>query len=144
MVGNPIWELFKYFELTEVMRQKDDLNFAVALNNLGMGNLTDDNIKIFKSRVSFLANIPHEAIHLFVTNQEVDHFNNIKLNSIDSTGYESIANDTLSGKVPQAQIENYLKNVKNFKISDTYGLSSSLLLKKDIKYMLTTNIKMDW
>lgn len=140
LIGNPLWELFKYFELTEVMRQKDDLDFAVALNNLGEGTLTDNDVKMFKSRVLSPANIPQEAIHLFVTNNEVDHFNNIKLNSIHSTGYESIAHDTISGKLPQSQIEFYLKAVKIFKISDTYGLPSSLLLKKDIKYMLTTNI----
>jgi len=34
VVGNPIWEAFKSYELTEIMRQKDDRTFAEALNRL--------------------------------------------------------------------------------------------------------------
>lgn len=88
--------MFRYFELTEVMHQKDDLSFAVALNNLDIGTLTDNDIKMFMSRINSITNVPHEAIHLFVTNQEVDHFNNIKLNSIDSNRLLSVLNRLLS------------------------------------------------
>ncbi len=38
------------FELTEIMRQKDDLKFAEALGRLALGILTEDDINVFRSR----------------------------------------------------------------------------------------------
>ena len=32
------------------MTQKDDLTFAIALNNVAVGKLTDDEVKMLKSR----------------------------------------------------------------------------------------------
>lgn len=46
-----LWRLFKFFELTQVMRQKDEADFINALNNLAAGSLTKENIALFKSRV---------------------------------------------------------------------------------------------
>ncbi|CAF1555755.1 unnamed protein product, partial [Rotaria sordida] len=34
LVDNPLWSLFELFELTEIMRQKDDKTFAIALSNI--------------------------------------------------------------------------------------------------------------
>lgn len=45
-----LWENFQYFELTEVMRQKDDVEFVNALNHLVIGKMTDTDIKLLKSR----------------------------------------------------------------------------------------------
>lgn len=139
LIGNPLWELFKYYELTEIMRQKDDLVFAKALNNLGEGCLTQNDITMFQSRVREISEVPSDAIHLFVTNEEVEHYNNIKINSVKSIGYASIAIDTVSGNISLKQKENILKNLKDIKSSETYGLSSDLLLKVGLKFMLTTN-----
>ena len=41
LVGPYLWEKFSFVELTEIMRQKDDQKFAVALNNFANCTLTE-------------------------------------------------------------------------------------------------------
>lgn len=50
LVGNYLWQNFELFELFEIMRQKDDLTFAEALGRLAIGELTEEDIKMFKKR----------------------------------------------------------------------------------------------
>ena len=47
---NGIWNRFKYFELVEIMRQKDDAPFAVALTKMAFGDMQPENIILVKSR----------------------------------------------------------------------------------------------
>ena len=45
-----LWqENFKIFELTEIMRQKDDKKFAEILNRLRLGDQNKDDIKVLKT-----------------------------------------------------------------------------------------------
>ncbi|XP_011313417.1 uncharacterized protein [Fopius arisanus] len=45
-----LWEEFQFFELTEVMRQKNDKIFVNALNNLASGTMTADDIALIRTR----------------------------------------------------------------------------------------------
>ena len=38
-------------ELTEIMRQKDNVLFAQALNNLAQNSITDADIDLFRNRI---------------------------------------------------------------------------------------------
>lgn len=67
------WADFEYSELTKVMRQ-DNVEFIGALNNLSMGTMTESDINLIKSRCNLKA-VPHDAIHLFFTNKDVDAYN---------------------------------------------------------------------
>lgn len=59
------------FHLTEIMRQKDDKAFAIALNHLAQGLLTAEEITLFQSReISRGLIIPKSAIHLFYANDD--------------------------------------------------------------------------
>ena len=85
LVGSYLWEKFSFVELTEIMRQKDDKNFAVALNNFANCSLTNDDIDLFKSRQigkESLSKIPSKAIHLFSTNACVNVHNESVLNAL--------------------------------------------------------------
>ena len=44
-----LWEKLSFVELTEIMRQKDDQKFAVALNNFANYTLTPKRIMVFYS-----------------------------------------------------------------------------------------------
>ena len=44
-------EYFSIFELTEIMRQKDDKYFAQLLNRLREGKQTQDEVTVLKSRI---------------------------------------------------------------------------------------------
>jgi len=58
VVGNPIWEACESYELTEIMRQKDDKTFAEALNRLSRGQMTPEDIALFQSRETSKVGFP--------------------------------------------------------------------------------------
>ena len=45
------WHVFKMVELTQIMRQKDDLAFTQLLNRVCTASHTDDDVKCIQSRV---------------------------------------------------------------------------------------------
>ena len=45
----PRWDLFSYFELNKVMRQKEDLVFAERLTRFGRGDSTKEDVIFFES-----------------------------------------------------------------------------------------------
>ena len=76
-----IWnEYFTLFELTEIMRQKDDKEFAELLNRLREGNHTQNDIEVLKERILKIRtgqeNYPINITHLFSTNAQVNNHNN--------------------------------------------------------------------
>ncbi|CAH1100915.1 unnamed protein product [Psylliodes chrysocephalus] len=83
-----LWQLFKYFELVEVIRQKDDVPFAKALNNLAEYRMSAEDISLSRDftaiqqatsstvvappqQNSSSSIIPRDAIRLFRTNASV-------------------------------------------------------------------------
>ena len=76
-----IWnEYFTLFELTEIMRQKDDKEFAELLNRLREGNHAQNDIEVLKERILKIRpgqeNYPINMTHLFSTNAQVNNHNN--------------------------------------------------------------------
>jgi len=70
-----LWqEYFTMYELTEIMRQKDDQEFAQLLNRLREGNQTADDLAQLRNKVirSDNPNYPFTAPHMFRTNAEVN------------------------------------------------------------------------
>lgn len=63
------------YELTKIMRQKDDKDFAELLNRLREGKHNADDIIVFKMHVTEddaeLSDIPH----LYTTRKEVEMYN---------------------------------------------------------------------
>ena len=136
-----LWDSFRFFELTEIMRQRDDREFAIALKNMASAHMTSTDIELIKSRVVREDTIPEDAIHLFSTNAATNSFNTLKLNRIATPQYCSHAEDFIkASNVGDANKARILKSVKGFKTSETQGLCSSLILKTTAKYMMTVNI----
>lgn len=48
LAGTYLWDQFQSFQLKEIMRQRDDHVFALALNNLASGDLTKEQVELFK------------------------------------------------------------------------------------------------
>ena len=81
--------MFSFVELTEIMTQKDDQKFAVALNNFANCTLTEEDSGLFLSRQfgkESLNNLPPKAIHLFSTNACVNAHNDSVLNALTTGG----------------------------------------------------------
>ncbi|KAI8116853.1 ATP-dependent DNA helicase PIF1 [Lucilia cuprina] len=143
--GSSLWDMFKYFELNEIMRQREDQAFARALNNMACGKMSEADISLMKSREVLESHVPDEAIHLLSTNNEVDNWNTIKLNSIATEEITSYANDHVKSiksivGLSRENRDRILENVKSFKTSETQGLRYDLKLKTTAKYMITVNI----
>ena len=99
LTGSYLWLLFKYYKLTEIMRQKDDLKFAEALNGLGYGVMTEEHIKLLESRTfsSISDDILQKSINLFYTNAKAEALNNKILNDLKTEGIVNYAIDSVLG-----------------------------------------------
>ncbi len=135
-----LWNNFSMFELTEIMRQKDDHSFALALNNLATNTLTDEQILMFKSRelTKLKAEPPESSIRLYRCNKDVTAYNLLAINRSSSEAYISVAKDTLQKVTSNRNAA--LSAASNMSHSDTQGLPMELKLKVGIKYMVTANI----
>lgn len=132
-----LWTLFKVHKLQKIMRQKEDLLFAEALNIIRTKGRDDpmnqDVENLLRSRLE-TSNCPSDAIHIFSTNEQVRHHNLSKLQQLGKPIISMTAVDILhspSGKVFQRQTP--------FENLDTC-LQSELKLATGARVMLTVNI----
>ena len=140
---NPLWEIFSFYELTQIMRQKDEKQFIMALNNLAIGQMSKDDINLIESRQVSEPEIPIGAIRLFSENKNVDIFNTNKINNHPGEEYSAEAKDIILGKVTDATKTRVLDSLKNKKNSEVNGLPYIIQLKLGIKYMITNNIDVE-
>ena len=143
-LANNIWtEYFTLFELTEIMRQKDDKQFAELLNRLREGMHSEDDIAILKQRILNKRperdSYPMNMTHLFTTNASVDAHNNALYTHTKTDKAQIKSVDIIVGDIS----DDLKKQMKN-KIPDdptkTMGLYSVVSVATAAKYDLTTNI----
>ena len=139
-----IWtEYFTLFELTEIMRQKDDEEFAQLLNHLRERKHSEDDIAILKQRLLKVGpgqdNYPMNMAHLITTKPSVDAHNNSLYTLSKGDKAQIKAVDIIVG-----DMSDDLKKQMENKISDdptkTMGLYSLVSVATAAKYDLTTNI----
>ena len=131
------------FELTEIMRQKDDKSFAELLNRLREGKQSDDDIAVLKQRLVSVGpengNYPMNKTHLFSTSALVDAHNNA-LYSLSKTDKAQIkAVGIIIGDISD-DLKNQMKNKIPDDPTKTMGLYSVVSVAAVAKYDLTTNI----
>ena len=142
LIGNPLWNLFKMYRLTEIMRQKDDLLFAEALNAISIGKMEAKHIELMKSRTSQFLSLDtrKKSINLFWKNEDVDAYNDMVLSKMNTEGCFSYAIDSIVNDEHVKNKTSLLNSAKNKKTIHTYGLPSQLNLKVDARYMVTINV----
>ena len=124
------------------MREKDDLNFARALNNFANCCLTEDCINLFTSRIILkdsIQNLPIKYIHLFSTNASVNAHNETVPNALTTEGCRFIAIDSFVGNTAVCITDKLSNVIKHLKVSDTQGLPYELFLKLGARYLMTLN-----
>ena len=134
---------FTLFELTEIMRQKGDKEFAKLLNRLREGKHSKDDIALLKQRFLNVRpeedNYPFNITHLFTTNAPVHAHNNVLYTFSKNDKVEVKAVDIIVGDI----LDDLTKQIKN-KIRDgptkTIGLYSVVSVATAAKYDLATNI----
>ena len=129
-----LWRLFFYKELEEIMRQKDDMDFALLLNRIRTAKHTDEDITFLKSREidENNQNYPKDTLHVFAQNKAVDRYNDFMLDALETTKVTIIAVD----KKPAALAKYDVNTDSRF----TGGLASVLRMAVEAKVMLIRNI----
>ena len=91
------WHTFKMAELTQIMRQKDDLAFTPLLNRVCTASHTDDDIRCLQSKTITPGdqNYPSDALHIFAENAPVNEYNINRLEQIMSQQYVLKASDQI-------------------------------------------------
>ncbi|CAG9799467.1 unnamed protein product [Chironomus riparius] len=155
LFGNPLWEKFKIFELTEIMRQRDDLIFAQLLGRLAKGKLTQSDINLIKTRTfvenprdlkagdKLLPDKGKKSCHLIWQNALVEEHNSRRIQELrgpNSTAITFRAVDKITGANSEVEKRQVRFNLQNLSYRQTQGLMTELLLQKGVKYMITTNI----
>jgi hypothetical protein len=138
-----LWTHFKCFELTEIMRQKDDLKFTEALNvigNIGLIGLTKDQIDMLDTR--FVKNedeIPEGAIVLFMENVDKHEYNEKKINQMPGELFIQNVEYTKDGVDEDERLmQTANAYVNTLKTDET--LPSAISLKLNCKYTIIANI----
>jgi hypothetical protein len=131
-------------ELVEIMRQKDDIKFAEALNRLGNHDrigLTKEDIALFDSRiVSKISLIPSIAIFIFIRRTDVATFNKKRIKAADGFLFWNKSKHTIIGNKHDKKLaEKEMKFIENLPIEKTGGLLFKIPLKEGCKYMITNN-----
>ena len=137
------WKLlFSFHELTEIMRQKDDLEFALLLNRLRQNQLTENDFAVLSTRTVSISDATYRtnATHLFVENALVDNFNLQYISKLGSQKVKVTAVDTVCGDLP-ASVKTKLLSSLPEKQSDTANLAKEVVLAIGMKYDLTANIE---
>ncbi|XP_061190194.1 uncharacterized protein LOC133198057 [Saccostrea echinata] len=139
-----LWhEHFHMHELTEIMRQKDDLRFAEMLNRLRENKMTDEDKELITQR--FIRQdsevYPKEAPHLFIENKFVDSFNNNLIENL-STNKVNVRADTdvlsqtkLSASLKLKLLQNLPENP-----ASTGQLRTNLVIAVDMLYDISVNL----
>lgn len=63
------------------MRQKGDVKFINALNNLAICQMTHEDVDLINERIVMEKDVPKNSIHLFYENTDVDEYNEKKINN---------------------------------------------------------------
>jgi len=136
-----LWiDIVSFFELTTIMRQKDDAPFAHTLNRLREGQSTEEDVSCIKSRLVSGNDYPSDTLHLYSTNEKVDAHNRHVFEHLTGRGGTAFAQNFVIGNIPNEAKDSLLTIAKDLPAQKTQNLRQMLQLKIGGKYMLTHNI----
>ena len=126
---------FKIVELTEIQRQKDDMQFASLLNRVRVGQHTEDDLNVLKTRQINKESdeYPGLCTHIFAYNRDVNQHNECMLSTLPGPLFTISSLDSKN--------DNQTGRIDSVSLSDKAGgLSKEITLGVGAKVMLTTNL----
>ena len=134
-----LWYLFKYAELTEIVRQNDKI-FIDFLNKVRVGNIDDDVENLFMVR--FIresdGSYPKKSLHMYAENEPAMKRNEAVLNELPGEPYIIEAKDKIPDNCKYPVV--LIQAAQNQKQTNTRGLTKFRKLKTRSKVMLRVNI----
>lgn len=133
------------FELTEIMRQREFLEFAEALNRLRVGDQTAADIALFQTRVVDPLHLPAQYSafdrHIFATHKKRDNHNSLILRLIGGPECTLPARDeALSYNLPSRERKHFLSRAREKDDTETATLVTTLALKVGLLVEITCNV----
>ena len=137
---NPWIEYFELYELTEIMRQRDEKDFAELLNRMRVGKLLPNDYRELNKRVvpTNVNNDNLDCLHLFSTNDAANDYNRICFIKSNCEKDQVMCVDTIVNNVTPA--EKALIAAALLKRNEFSGISRCLNLGIGLTYEITQNI----
>ena len=126
--SNPLWELFEPVELIQNHRQGEDRVYADLLNRMRVGENTEEDFQLLKSRVT--SEIPPNAWHFYGFNKLVYARNKEELNKLNTPLFSFASRHTHPNMVFKSEFG---------KVNET-SFDYDLELKLDSRVMVVHNI----
>ena len=132
---------FKFFELDEIMRQRDDKTFAESLNRFRTASHNAADIDLLKSRLITqqksleLSDVPH----FFTSNDNVDAYNQVIMERGTGNSVILTAVDEAPTDIPKSERRKVLGAAKVKPFSAAGNLAYQLTVKEGVRYDITAN-----
>ena len=141
-----LWkELFKLYELEDIMRQKDDLQFAHLLNRLRLNELTEKDQDTLQTRLISPESKDYQKdlLHLFAENAGVDRHNNEILTEMSGEKVVIPCHDTVvSANMSAKKCDDLVKSLPD-DFSKTGNLMKLLTIAVGMIYVMTVNVDVE-
>ena len=141
-----LWkDLFKLYELVDIMRQKDDLQFAHLLNRLRLNALTEKDQDTLQTRLVSPESKDYQKdlLHLFAENAGVDRHNNEILRAMSGEKVVILCHDTVvSANISAKKCDNLVKSLPD-DFSKTGNLMKLLTVAVGMIYVMTVNVDVE-
>ena len=142
LAPNLFKENFNIFELSEIMRQKDDKPFAETLNRIRCGTHTPQDMALLRTRListqqaMALSHVPH----FYVTNAKKDEYNNLIMENSPGKTMTIRAKDVVPTDIPKSEQKKALAAAAVKPVSSAGNLEYQLVVKEGLRYDITANI----
>ena len=141
-----LWkDLFKLYELEDIMRQKDDLQFAHLLNRLRLNELTEKDQDTLQTRLVSPESKDYQKdlLHLFAENAGVDQHNNKILTEMSGEKVVILCHDTVvSANISARKCDDLVKSLPD-DFSKTGNLMKLLTVAVGMIYVMTVNVDVE-
>ena len=141
-----LWkELFKMYELVDIMRQKNDLDFAQLLNRLRLNEMTDEDKNMLQTRIvdRDTGGYPKDALHLFAENKFVNEHNDKILCQMPGEKVVIPCNDSVvSANIPAKECQKLIKSLPD-DCSNTGNLMNLLTVVVGMIVVMTANVAVE-
>ena len=134
-----LWKKFELHELTEIVRQSSDPEFAKMLSRIREGKQNYDDLKEIKALVNTdTSNWPDQFVKLYLTNYLAGQENEQSIAKLDSEIFVIQAKD--SRRDLKTNTYSVPRIPDNFNLSKTGNLPGKLNICEGARFMLTDNI----